>query len=63
MPHVLFLMLMSILVLLLVTGCAQTKIVDTGCQWTTYITAHPDDTLETKRQILAHDLTRKEKCE
>ncbi|MGF6793089.1 hypothetical protein [Paraburkholderia sp. 35.1] len=34
---------------------AQTKIVDKGCQWVKFITASPDDTDETKRQIIAHD--------
>ncbi len=44
-------------------GCAQTRLVDLGCQWTKTIVAHVDDTTETKRQVLAHDLMRKEKCQ
>ncbi|MBB5411967.1 hypothetical protein HDG34_005933 [Paraburkholderia sp. HC6.4b] len=33
----------------------QTKIVDKGCEWVKFISASPDDTPETKRQIIAHD--------
>lgn len=33
----------------------QMKIIDTGCKWVKFITASPDDTPETKTQIIAHD--------
>jgi hypothetical protein len=33
----------------------QTRIIESGCKWVTFITASPDDTRGTKRQIIAHD--------
>ncbi|AET90697.1 hypothetical protein BYI23_B000900 [Burkholderia sp. YI23] len=58
-----------------ITGCATnspasqppqtvtvTKIVDTACEWVKPITASAADTLETKRQILAHDLAITKNC-
>lgn len=39
-----------------------TKIVDTACDWVRPITAAAADTLETKRQILAHDLAVAKNC-
>jgi type IV pilus biogenesis protein CpaD/CtpE len=57
-----FLKMLSIALCVILAGCAQTKIVDHGCLWSDYITAHPDDTLETKKQILSYDLTRRARC-
>ena len=46
-----------------VAGCANKPvIIDTGCKWTRRMLAHPLDTVETKRQILAHDKMRFVKC-
>ncbi|BBP95983.1 hypothetical protein BSFA1_11120 [Burkholderia sp. SFA1] len=59
---------------LAIAGCATTaptpppqtvtviKIVDTACDWVKPITASSSDTLETKRQILAHDLAVAKNC-
>jgi hypothetical protein len=43
-------------------GCAETRIVDTGCQWTKDIIAHKDDTPGTKRQVINNNKMRKKKC-
>lgn len=56
-------LVMLISLSLLMAGCESVKVFDSGCEWTTYITASQMDTEETKRQILTHDLVRKEKCE
>jgi hypothetical protein len=39
------------------------RIIDTACQWTRLITASPEDTPATKRQILAHDLAWTANCQ
>ncbi|MBJ9964508.1 hypothetical protein [Burkholderia seminalis] len=38
------------------------RVVDTGCLWIKPMTASPDDTPETKREILAHELARQANC-
>lgn len=63
---------MTICCALAIAGCATTpqtpqtvtvaKIVDTACDWVKPITASASDTLETKRQILAHDLALAKNC-
>ncbi|MDV2160690.1 hypothetical protein [Burkholderia pseudomallei] len=40
----------------------KTRVVDTACSWVKPITAVPEDTLETKQQILAHDLAVAKNC-
>ena len=40
----------------------KTRVVDTSCSWVKPITASPADTLETKQQILAHDLAVAKNC-
>jgi hypothetical protein len=57
-----------------ITGCATTvpparpqtvtvtKIVDTECKWVRPITVSSADTLDTKRQIFAHDLAVAKNC-
>lgn len=40
----------------------KTRIVDTACSWVKPITAAPADTIETKQQILAHDLALSKNC-
>jgi hypothetical protein len=44
-------------------GCETIKTVDDGCVWSEYIYASRNDTDETLRQILAHNMTRKNICE
>lgn len=63
-----------VILCLLLTGCAfdcpkpaapvvpSTKVVDTACSWVKSITAAPADSLETKQQILAHDLALSKNC-
>ena len=41
------------------SGCARKA----GCDSWSYIYVAQEDTLETKRQVLAHNLTLKELCE
>lgn len=63
---------MTICCALAISGCATTpqppqtvtvtKIVDTACDWVKPISASASDTLETKCQILAHDLTLAKNC-
>lgn len=66
---------MTICCALAIGGCATTnpapqtpqtvmvtKIVDTACDWVKPITASASDTLETKRQVLAHDLAVAKNC-
>lgn len=63
---------MTICCALAINGCATTpqppqivtvpKIVDTACDWVKPISASASDTLETKRQILAHDLALAKNC-
>jgi len=51
-------------------GCAanaerpapDVRIIDSVCSWAKPITIHPDDTEETKRQILEYDLALKRAC-
>lgn len=45
-----------------VPAIPSTRIIDTACSWVKPITASPDDTLETKKQILAHDLAVQKNC-
>lgn len=40
----------------------RTKVVDTACSWVKTISAAPADTIDTKRQILAHDLAVSKNC-
>jgi hypothetical protein len=40
----------------------QTRIIDTGCDWTRTITVSPADTAETKHQIIAHNDARAANC-
>jgi len=51
----------------LMAGCGlidkNTTFIDTGCDWTKTITASRQDTEETKKQILAHDIERQKHCE
>lgn len=65
--------LFAVLALLLVlSGCAaprasapqvpKTRIEDTACSWVKPLTASPADTIDTKRQILAHDLALSKNC-
>ncbi|NML34501.1 hypothetical protein [Paraburkholderia antibiotica] len=63
--------LISICVTAALAGCAsrpspqpvvQTRIIDTGCDWTRTITASTADTAETKRQIIAHNDARAANC-
>ncbi|CAG9252419.1 conserved hypothetical protein [Burkholderia diffusa] len=54
--------------LLAFSACASpsdlptTRLIDTACSWVRPITAAPADTLDTKRQILAHDLAVAKNC-
>ena len=47
-----------ILLTVLMSGCAKRA----GCDSWSYIYVAEEDTLETKRQVLAHNLTLKELC-
>lgn len=40
----------------------KTRIEDTACSWVKPLTASPADTIDTKRQILAHDLALSKNC-
>lgn len=40
----------------------ETRVIDTGCDWTRTITASAADTPETKRQIIAHNDARAANC-
>lgn len=62
-----------LLAALLLAGCAAqcppppppvttTRLIDTACNWVRLITGSPLDTLETKRQILAHDTAFTKNC-
>ena len=58
-PLALFVLLCVITLLtVLMSGCATRA----GCDSWSYIYAAQEDTLETKRQVLAHNLTLKELC-
>jgi hypothetical protein len=48
----------AILLLLLIGGCTTRA----GCGSWDYIYVAPEDTFETKRQVLAHNLVVKELC-
>ena len=52
------LLLVAILLLLLIGGCTTRA----GCGSWDYIYVAPEDTFETKRQVLAHNLVLKELC-
>lgn len=63
----------AILLAAVLAGCAaecpkpspevpRTKVVDTACSWVKPISASQADTLETKQQILAHDLAVSKNC-
>lgn len=50
-------------------GCAtcpppqiETRVIDTACTWVKPLTFSKQDTPETKRQILAQELTRRQNC-
>lgn len=45
-----------------VTTVPRTRVVDTACSWVKPLSASPADTLETKQQILAHDLALSKNC-
>ena len=58
-PLALFALLcVAIALTVLMSGCAKRA----GCASWDYIYVAPEDTLETKRQVLAHNLTLKELC-
>ena len=58
-PLALFVALCVIIALtVLMSGCAKRA----GCDSWSYIYVAEEDTLETKRQVLAHNLTLKELC-
>ena len=58
-PLALFVLLCVIIALtVLMSGCARKA----GCDSWSYIYVAQEDTLETKRQVLAHNLTLKELC-
>ena len=58
-PLALFVLLCVVTALtVLMSGCATRA----GCASWDYIYVAPEDTLETKRQVLAHNLTLKELC-
>lgn len=58
-PLALFVLLCVIILLtVLMSGCATRA----GCDSWSYIYVAQEDTLETKRQVLAHNLTLKELC-
>lgn len=40
----------------------QTRIVDTACNWVKPISASAADTIETRREVLAHDLAVQKNC-
>lgn len=60
--RILILMMLS----LFMAGCGlidkNLTFIDSGCDWTKPITASRQDTEETKRQILSHDLEREKHC-
>ena len=60
-----------ILTAALLAGCAAVeapapppvvRVVDTACSWVRVITLSADDTSETKRQVLAHDMAVLNNC-
>lgn len=51
-----------VLLILILSGCSYPRSVDSGCYWTQYMAAHPEDTPKTKKMLYAADLVRLEKC-
>jgi len=55
----------ALAILLLLAGCAsqpQPTIIDTACSWVKVLTFSPQDTPQTKREIIAHDKAVRKNC-